>query len=146
MKRAVAKRALGWLASVSAACLLLTTAGCGGEGVPRAAISGHVTLDGQPLEEGGILFTPLAAGPSASASIEQGKYEISQADGPGPGEYRVQIRAYRSTGKQITDPASGIAEEQRVSIIPPRYNSRSTLTAQITDQGPNEFDFELKSK
>jgi hypothetical protein len=128
------------------ACLFLLLAGCGGDGVPRAAVSGNVTLDGQPLEEGVILFTPLGKGPSAGGDIKQGKYQLPQDKGPGPGSYRVEIRAYRATGETVRDEASGTVEEVKVSIIPPRYNNQSTLAIEVKPAGPNEFDFELTSK
>jgi len=135
-----------WLAYSSLACLLLVVSGCGGDGIERVSVTGNVTLDGKPLEEGIILFSPQGPGPSASANVVQGKYEVPVEVGPSPGDYKVEVRAYRSTGKQIKDEASGLVEEQKVSIIPPRYNHQTTLTAKFTAEGPNQFDFDLKSK
>ena len=133
-----------WLAGGGLACLLLALAGCGGEeSVPRTAVSGTVTLQGKPLEEGIILFTPLAKGPSAGGDIRQGKYQLPQEKGPSPGEYRVEIRAYRGTGKKRRDEASGTVTEEMVSIIPDRYNSKSSLRAEVKADGPNKFDFQL---
>lgn len=48
---------------VAAAAMLVASSGCGGgDGLPRQAISGRVTLDDQPLESALITFTPLGAG------------------------------------------------------------------------------------
>ena len=35
---------------------------------------------------------------------------------------------------------------RKESLIPPRYNMDSTLTAKVTPEGPNQFTFELTSK
>jgi hypothetical protein len=125
---------------------LVALVGCGGGEVPRAAVSGNVTLDGKPLEEGVILFTPLAEGPSAGGEIHQGKDQLPEERGPSPGKYRVEIRAYRGTGKMVTDEVSGTTSEVKVSIVPPRYNNKSTLEADVKPEGPNEFDFTLTSR
>ena len=69
-----------------------------------------------------------------------------------PGKFRVEITASRKTGKQIPDPAAMMDTsegngmiDQYEQYIPPRYNKRSELTVEVTDDGPNEFDFPLTS-
>jgi len=32
------------------------------------------------------------------------------------------------------------------SVVPPRYNFQSELTAKVTAEGPNRFDFKLESQ
>lgn len=103
-------------------------------------------LDGEPVEQGMILFSPLGEGPSAGGDIEQGQYRIEADRGPSPGSYRVEIRAYRGTGRTVHDAASGTTEETKVSIIPPRYNNNSQLQVEITPEATNQHDFELESK
>ncbi|UUO06091.1 hypothetical protein M4951_22365 [Blastopirellula sp. J2-11] len=130
----------------SLATIVLALVGCGREGVPRVEVSGAVSLDGQPLKEGMILFSPTGEGPSASGDIREGSYEIERDAGPSPGNYRVEIRAYRDTGRKRKDAATGLMEDVIVGIIPPKYNNQSTLAVEIQPDGPNEHNFELQAK
>ena len=81
-------------------CLLLLGAGCGTS--KRGAVTGKVTLNGEPLQVGQLSFVPVdpSLGPSAGATIINGEYKIDAAKGPLAGEYRVQINAFRKTGKK----------------------------------------------
>jgi hypothetical protein len=132
------------------ACGLLC-AGCGGDGYgERYAISGEVTLDGQPLDEGRILLTPLDAtanAPGATGTIAAGRYVIPAEAGPGLGKYRVMIHRDRKTGRQVPnyDGAEGDMQEEIVESIPAAYNTRSTLEADVAGDG-DVFKFDLLSK
>lgn len=127
-------------------CLLLLAAGCGESDVSREAVSGTVTLDGKPLPQGSILFTPLGEGPSAGGEIVDGRYTLPQHLGAGPGKYRVELNSWRPTGRITHDEATGMDDEHLISIIPKRYNQRSELEVEIQSDGKNSFDFELESK
>lgn len=134
--------------TVLACSLLLAAAGCGGP--DRAAITGQVTLDGQPVDGGSIRFLPLE-GPgtlAASAPIEGGKYSIPASSGPGIGPCRVEIRWLRPTGRQVEArglPQPGATMEEKREAVPARYNTASELTAHAKS-GRNTFDFALTSK
>jgi hypothetical protein len=55
-----------WAAGLLAACLA-----CAGCGTGRATVEGTVSLDGQPIESGSIVFEPAdGAGPTASLTWE----------------------------------------------------------------------------
>ena len=133
-----------WMAVL---CLIVGFAAAVGctDGVKRQAVAGSVTLDGAPLENGSILFTPLGAGPSSGGEITAGRYELSADRGPSPGNYRVAISAWRLEGPVIHDEATGTSSQQPVSIIPPRYNTQSQLEVTIEEGGDNVFDFQLSS-
>lgn len=119
----------------------LLLAGCGGGTEPqRYPVSGTVTLDGQPLPEGLIFFKTVATGAIDTMEIKAGKF----AGEAQPGERRVEIVAYRESTAPGTTP--GMEANAEVNYIPPRYNSQSTLTAQVKPEGPNEFSFEVTSK
>ena len=128
------------------ACLALFFCGCGGGGIPRTAVSGSVSLDGQPLQDGNILFIPMEEGPSAGGAIEGGRYQLDGEQGPSPGRYRVEIRAYRDTGRTERDELTGEAERLMTPIIPPRYNRESELEIELAPGVQNEFDFALHSE
>jgi hypothetical protein len=132
--------------------LVLAAGGCGHS--TRGAVKGKVTVNGVPLEEGDISFVPLdpKLGPTAGAPIAHGGYQIDAAKGPVAGEYRVQINAFRKTGKKVWDgmgderaPASqkNYVEEVR-PYIPAKYNNMSELRAKIVAGKVNEYDFDLK--
>ncbi len=118
--------------------LFLLTAlllGCG----PRwqvTAVSGTVTLDGKPLEDGKISFrSTTTSTPPQIGNITAGQFACQVTTGP----QRVEISATRT----IPGAAStGIGE---ANYIPPRYNTQSTLTVEVTASGPNSFTFDLKS-
>lgn len=108
----------------------------------------------QPLASGQIAFIPLGAeaAPTAGATIAQGRYQIAADQGPFPGEHRVEIRAFRSTGKKVWDgmgdenaPASQKRYvEELEQYLPRLYNDESTLRVTITGPKPNRHDFALR--
>jgi hypothetical protein len=132
-------------------CLVLCPAlgGCGGadDDLPRQALSGTVTLDGQPLELGIIQFQPSSAQEPlpAGAEIKDGTFTIARDEGPTPGNYRVFITS--SGGKKPPTPAGTSGEKMpgiMPDLIPAKYNSNSTLTVKVEADKPNTFDFPLK--
>jgi hypothetical protein len=129
------------------AAALLASAGCGesGDGYARQPVTGTVTLGGRPLASGMITFSPQATPePVATALIRDGAYSLSRAEGPVAGPHRISIWAREATGKQIKDPfdPEGVVEEV-VEVVPPRYNTRTELAADVRDGDPNKFDFAL---
>jgi hypothetical protein len=128
------------LAAMSLAVLL----GC--SQAKRMAIEGTVTLDGQPLEKGSIAFRPLpgTTGPTAGAAIVRGKFVISPSGGPFAGSFVVEISNVRPTGRKVEGPR-GLVDEH-LEFLPARYNAQSELRAEVKTDGPNSFEFSLKSK
>jgi hypothetical protein len=128
--------------------LLPWVIGCSDE--PRSLhypVSGRVTVDGRPLEEGAISFLPSRSGPSASAPIRAGTFCLDRTDGPGNGPYRVEIVSIRPTGKRIESPdVPGVTIEETYNVIPTRYNSRSELLVSVEPDGPNAYQFDITSK
>lgn len=133
-----------------ASLLLATTlllAGCSDPGPERASISGSITLDGKPVEQGSITFVPTegTSGPTAGDVISGGQYEIPRALGPLVGKNKVELRSWRLTGRQIPNPMSpGSTMEERVEAFPAQFNNETTLVREIT-AGHNSLDFDLKS-
>jgi hypothetical protein len=99
-------------------------------------VSGHVTWNGAPLEEGDIVLQPAdGQGVPAAGKIYDGAFELQAK----PGTKRVEIRAVRP-GK--FDPAMNAAP--MVPYIPARYNRNSELKATVAATGENSLKFELK--
>jgi hypothetical protein len=127
---------------------LAATVGCGsGDGLNRQALSGTVTLDGQPLAGGAILFEPATneSGTAVGAMIRQGTFKIPRNEGPVSGPYRVRI--YSSSAVQAP-PTLGQTERTprpMVERLPPRYNTKTELNADIIAGRINHHRFDLKS-
>jgi hypothetical protein len=128
--------------------------GCGGdEGPPRVAVSGVVSLDGQPLPSGQIRFIPTGEtkGPAAAGTIENGAYQLPQSEGPILGTHRVEIEATGFEGFAIDDETAFAENVERKkggmpkNPVPEIYNRRSTLTATVSEDGSRTFDFPLSS-
>jgi hypothetical protein len=85
------------IAWVRFAILLGVTAaicGCGGgssSGPKREAVTGTITLKGEPVEDGQVSFEPVTPGPTASTVVKAGKYRFSAEDGPVAGKHKVKI-------------------------------------------------------
>jgi len=127
--------------------VLAGIAGCGRS--DRAAVSGKITLDGQPVEDGTISFVPSgrSSNKAAQGKVQGGSYAIPVKEGLSGGPYRIEIHSNRKTGKKIKAvppaPPDSWIEEVR-EAIPARYNIDSGLKAELK-AGSNQFDFELKS-
>jgi hypothetical protein len=131
-------------------------AGCSGatDDLPREAVAGTVTLDGQPLASGTISFTPADSNDAEGISgggdmIRDGKFAIARDVGLLPGNYNVAIFASSNTGER-TKPAQvggGKPAELAKQLIPAKYNAKSELKAEIKKGGGNEqLVFTLQSK
>jgi len=141
------KLALRFLGVVLAAFAL--AGGCSSGGRPAEKtypVSGNVTLDGQPLAEGEIIFKDPAKGEVHLGPIKDGKFQLQATAGP----KRVEIYAYKMELDPVAREMYGEeAQPAKVNYIPARYNTESTLTANVeasTDPGRNSFRFELMTK
>lgn len=129
----------------------LLTAGCSqDDGMNRKPLSGTVTVDGTPIPNGSISFEPLSSGGLGSgAMIQSGKYSIEQKDGLPPGKYRVRITG--NDGKQFasspgTLPGDEDMPAETKELVPAEWNASSDKDIEVTDGGPNQFDFPIKSE
>jgi len=127
---------------IALATVPLVITGCGGPA--RGAVTGKVTLDGQPVDGGNILFVLQAKGQrgSSCAEIVAGKYSLAAAQGPVVGPNRVEIRWPRKTGRKM--PQYPTLDELR-EAVPSRYHYDSELRVDV-QSGKNQFDFALTSK
>jgi hypothetical protein len=128
------------------ACLLIWT-GCS-RSADRQSLEGTVTLDGAPLANGSIVFLPQSGtkSPTAGGKIADGRFTIAPSGGAASGTFRVEITALRKTGKKAKDPMLGRTIDELVQCVPPCYNRDSQLTANVTEQRTNHFEFTLKSR
>jgi hypothetical protein len=144
-----------------ALCGLVVSAGfigCGGGGddLPRQAVSGTVTLGGQPLARGTIQFEPASpeAKTPAGGEIKDGAFSIPRDQGPTPGDYKVMITSSGAVASTTGPPpgaeppprSKGMAPAVGPSpeLIPKQYNSKTTLTRKVEADKTNIFDFPLQ--
>jgi hypothetical protein len=135
---------LAWLLAVS-------LAGCGGgagDGLPRHAVSGAVTLDGRPMDRGTIQFLPDAPDlPTAAlVDVQGGKFTVTRDRGLVPGRYKVLVSCTDAGATVKPDALPGMTGPPAKELLPARYNVESTLNAEVKDGAPNTFDFPLTSK
>ncbi len=135
--------------------LMMAVAGCGGaDGPVRYPVSGKVTLDGTPLSSGVIRLVPVdQESPGAFAQIRDGEFQFTEEAGPVEATYRVEIEAAEHTGFEIDDEAAFATAMQKTgrspmadNPVPATYNRASTLTAEVTGDTGQEFQFDLSSR
>ena len=123
---------------------LLATALAGCSSKPAGGtVKGMVTLDGQPLPAGQILFIAVdQSTPSAEGTITSGQFETLVP----PGEKRVEIRSPKVTGKRkaYNTPDSPTVDTV-VELLPAKYNVNSELKLTV-DGSEQEQKFDLQSK
>lgn len=109
--------------------------GCGPNSDGKFPVQGTVTWNGAPIEVGTIAFFPQATAAPEAGKITDGKFSFACP----PGRCRVVIRAERFTGKMI----ESMNQPQIEQYIPREYNVDSTLTAEVSEDGDNDFTFAL---
>lgn len=136
-------------AAASGACLALIL-GCGGDSLGRHAISGSVTVNGAPLQHGDVSFQPVekSSTTSGGAVVTDGKYSVPRDKGLPTGKYRVVLNAPKpGTGAEPAKGAMpGEAPAPPEELIPPDWNVNSEHTIEVTEKGPNQFNFEVSAK
>jgi hypothetical protein len=117
--------------------------GCpGGGGLDLQTVTGTVTFDGVPIEDGRIQFRSTEGDQrSFSSVITNGMYEIETATGP----MRVEVRASRLIEGKFDESNPDEKVPMGEMYIPAKYNSRSELTTEVPTDG-DTIDFDLTSK
>ncbi len=125
--------------------MAVASGGCGRDTGGRVEISGTVRFQDAPLQTGTIEFASTDGKHLNGSTIKGGKYAIPAAQGLTPGKYTVRISASQEEGVAPAGPPGPEAETHRArALIPPEYNINSTLSAEVTHDGGNQFDFDLK--
>jgi hypothetical protein len=129
-------------------CALALTAGLWSGGCQKGpaigTVEGEVTLDGQPLKDGRVLFTPVdGQGQTGGATITDGKFTAEMP----VAKMTVAINANRVIGRKPVyegDPKSPMMDVVE-ELIPQRYNVNTELTLDVKE-GKQTVKYELKSK
>jgi hypothetical protein len=129
--------------------LSVLVTGCARDSAAPMRVWGDVSLNGQPVEDGEIVFVPAegSTGPSTGGPIKAGRYDIPAHQGPRAGNaYQVEISAF-GPPRSYTPNVSGEGPfvEVRGNLAPPRFNQQTTLSVQIaSDAAANQHDFRLE--
>jgi hypothetical protein len=132
-----------WVLAVAAVGFLsLGTVGCNRENLPGLGrVSGSVSMDGKPVPDATVIFTPSEAGATASLgrTDASGKYELYYSrgnKGAKIGEHSITINNYQDAGDE--------GGQGKPETIPAKYNVKTELKENVK-RGSNTIDFALKS-
>lgn len=120
----------------------------------RVPASGTVTYKGKPVEGAEVTFTCISASSTGAGKTDsEGNFYLTtylEKDGVVPGKQAVAIRrvdVVDNTPEDVDLSAGGVAQPTQITwIIPEKYSNstKSGLTAEVTEAGPNEFIFDLQ--
>ena len=98
-----------------------------------------MTLDGQPIAKGEVLFLALSGESADALPLSDGRFAGSVT----VGEHRVQFASYVTVTREVfpTEPPQDVLENS----LPARFHSESTVTAVIKSGSNPPLSFELKS-
>jgi hypothetical protein len=105
--------------------------------------AGTVNVDGQPLEKGGITFTPVdGQSNTAGADIVAGKYATRVP----PGSFKVSISAPKVVGQtKLYDTPDSPVRDVIEEALPAKYNTATELVKDIKED-TTSLNFDLSTK
>jgi hypothetical protein len=146
------------LRTVALITVAIWVLGCGGplvKPVQLVLVSGSVKLDEKPLPRAIVVFEAADASFSYAMTDQQGRYDLqfdSRTRGATLGPKTVRISMNRRIHGLNSndeggpdDQAGGSFKKQQPELIPDKYNSRSTLTREVTLEA-RTFNFDLRSE
>jgi hypothetical protein len=122
--------------------LLFVLSLLGGCSPAAATVSGEVTVDGQPLKKGFIVYSPADQnGIPMTAEIENGAYTLKTVAGPKFVQISGQVLV-----EERKDPSNPDAPPIPIwrETLPDRYHSKSQLTFDVKP-GKNTKDWSVES-
>jgi|GEM_PF-2981155 len=96
-------------------------------------------MDGAPLANKSIVFTPAQGRAAMAVTDENGHYELIQVGGE-PGA------VIGNNAVSISTPLEAPPGPTYKDPIPARYNEATTLSADVKAGTENHFNFDLQSK
>jgi hypothetical protein len=111
----------------------------------RCEVSGTITFNDKPLENGNIVFITPDASHQASAVIGGGQYRIAKEQGLPPGKYKVSIsspdgKTPDADSNAAPGPSGNFSSKDR---IPASFNTNSKHEVDIKLGEPNVFNFKI---
>jgi hypothetical protein len=139
-------------------------AGCGSNGPETVKVRGIVSLDGKPVEDATVGFTPKDGGrPAMGTTDASGQFTLTTftpGDGAVVGTHTVTVSKIRSSGQQVDAstvpagsnamPLSGPTAPGAIKIqwvVPPKYADPKTSGFTVdVKRGMEPVTLDLKSK
>lgn len=111
-----------------------------------AQAAGRVTLDGKPVTQGSVVFTPPQGWPARGELDAEGRFTLSTyetGDGAILGQHEIVVIA--QSGPDPSEHFERPPPAPTKWLIPERYGSRTTsgLTYEVHKDQPNEITLEL---
>jgi hypothetical protein len=131
------------------AAVILSSVGCSRGGrpePPRYPISGTVTLDGKPLQEGKVQFVTVSQGLIEAFPIRKGRFSGKAAAGERRVEFYIIKEVPYAESGLMPMPGEVTPAIVKLQMLPPHLNTESTFSATVDPAEKNEFSFDLVTK
>jgi len=129
--------------------MMLASLGCGhSDQLETALASGVVTLDGQPIEEGVVIFTPTHGRPARGLVDSHGRFTLStfgEEDGAIVGSHQVAVIVHQGSENDFFERSPARGQASYRWLVPQRYANGATsgLEFEVQKDTNNEFAIEL---
>jgi hypothetical protein len=125
------------------ASMAVVVAGCARSDPNRGEVRGTVTIDGEPVAAGAVMFIPTdGAGQASGGKIVDGQYTVNAWVGPS----KVAVRAPIKVGeRKLYDTADSPVQPVMKESLPSTFNEHTTLTFDVKP-GNNEHDIQINIK
>jgi hypothetical protein len=121
---------------IPAGLALAILTGCGEANLYKVA--GEVTWQGQPVEDGQIVFLPEDGNlHPVAVKIVNGKFEARVP----PGRMKVEVHGQKDMGYN-----EAMHQNTKAPYIPHEYNAQTTLKFEVERNDQNRADFRLPVK
>ena len=123
--------------------------GCGESVSPANKVTGVVTVGGKPIEGATVIFEPSEGRSATGITDAKGEFTLTtheEGDGAVEGTHKVAISKAAYVPKDTSLEELAKAEKSK-SPVPEKFGSteRSELTAKVTADGKNHFEFKLST-
>ena len=129
--------------ALALAVVVVNLTSCGkSDGLSRVVVTGHVNLNGAPVEKGQIRFIPQVGtkGPVFIQDVVGGQYTCDKSGGVPVGEHRIEILAWDPSVPFPTGPGQPTPPQW----APEKYNVKSELTVTLDEEtSPVVKDYDL---
>ena len=121
---------------------LVVVVGCGSDRPPLASLTGTVTFDGEPVQYGGLMFSPVDGGrPSVAGTNEKGEFNAMYVYGV-PGAIIGKHRVMFEEGSADTE----TEEDEFKPYAPPANNFTISPKEIDVESGGTVINFILERK